>query len=105
MDLGTVGGAASASGLVSWLFKYWQRRSEKDVLDLKSAVDTLEIETDKLKLEMVRVQEELEGHKRDWLDIKTHLTALQASIVTILVSLGRIEGELKARRERGLQTP
>jgi peptidoglycan hydrolase CwlO-like protein len=108
----TIGGGAAASTAVSFLFNYYTRRTESDAKEAKEAaaaahkaVEAAEEKINAIAKDLERVKEEVRRNEKDMTEIKAFLSSLQSTVTTALVALGRIEGELKARRERGDNTP
>lgn len=112
-DVGlTIGGGAVASTLVSFLFNYWAKRTEGDAHEAKeaaaaalAAADAADEKIQAVVKDLERVKEEVRRNEKDMTEIKAWLASLQSTVTTALVALGRIEGELKARRESGQRTP
>jgi peptidoglycan hydrolase CwlO-like protein len=116
MDTGliipAIGGGAAASTAISFLFNYWAKRTEGDAAEAKkaaeaaqAAADAVDAKIQEVAKDLERVKEEVRRNEKDMTEIKAFLASLQTTVTTALVSLGRIEGELKARRERGQNTP
>jgi small-conductance mechanosensitive channel len=116
MDMGgivpAIGGGAAASAAVSFLFNYWARRTEGDAEEAKEAAaaahraaEAAEEKIEIIARDLERVKEEVRRNEKDMTEIKAWLASLQSTVTTALVALGRIEGELKARRESGQKTP
>lgn len=113
LDPATVGGGG-VMGSVITLLGIWLKGKFSGTAD--SRAEEAHKEIDVLKERLTRIESQLEAVRADNQRNESGISALQAKLDTmhqaaataqieLATTLGRIEGEMRARRERGTATP